>query len=259
MTIGVYKIINVINGKCYVGSSFEIEKRFWRHRNELEKGIHHCTYLQRAWSKYGEEAFKFEIVHECDTEAEARDLEQVYLDTEYDTLYNTSKLSSGGDLISYHPNRDEIVTKMTKSLRERYDSMSAEERIEKYGHKGQANGMYGRHHSEESRKRMSDAHKGNQFAKGSVRTEEQRARLSEIASQRTGDKNPFYGKQHSDETKRKIAESRKGILPSNTKEVIIDEVVYLSASKAAKALGCATATVLNRIKSDKYPTWNIKA
>lgn len=255
MTIGVYKITNVVNGKYYVGSSFEIEKRFWRHINELEKGVHHCIHLQRAWNKYGVDAFIFEIAKECDTEAEARDLEQTYLDTEYDTLYNTSKVSSGGDLISYHPNRGEIVAKMAESLNERYNSMSAEERAEKYGSKG----MYGKHHSEESRNKMSEAAKGNQFAKGSIRTEEQKARLAEIASQRTGESNGFFGKHHSEETKRKIAESRKGIMPPNTKEVDIEGVTYPSASKAAKALGVATATVLNRIKSDKFPTWNINA
>lgn len=251
MTIGVYKIVNKRNGKYYVGSSVEIEKRFWRHKKELINGKHHCDYLQRAWNKYGEENFSFEIVHECATEEEARELEQHYLDTEYSVLYNTSKLSSGGDLISYHPLRDEIVAKMTKSVKERYASMTDEERKEKYG----TYGMQGKRHTLASRKKMSESSKGNQNAKGAKRSLEQRAKLSKIASERVGERNPFYGRHHSEESKKLIAEKNKGKLPPNTKRVEIDGKTYASATKAAKELGIATATVTNRIRSDKFPTY----
>lgn len=33
--IGIYRIKNLINNKCYYGSSKEIEKRWSRHKNEL--------------------------------------------------------------------------------------------------------------------------------------------------------------------------------------------------------------------------------
>lgn len=37
--IGVYLIKNKVNGKCYVGASKDIEKRFQEHRQEYrEKG-----------------------------------------------------------------------------------------------------------------------------------------------------------------------------------------------------------------------------
>ena len=39
---------------------------------------------------------------------------------------------------------------------------------------------------------------------GTKRSEETKQKLSQIASQRTGEKNSFYGKQHSAETKAKI-------------------------------------------------------
>ena len=56
MTIsGVYCIQNKINGKVYIGStSRDFETRFKEHKRLLLENRHHCSYLQRAWNKYGE-------------------------------------------------------------------------------------------------------------------------------------------------------------------------------------------------------------
>ena len=50
------------------------------------------------------------------------------------------------------------------------------------------NGKYwlGKHHSEETRKKLSDAHKGKQV----------------------GENNPFYGKHHSEESKKKMSDAK---------------------------------------------------
>ncbi|MGG0177264.1 GIY-YIG nuclease family protein [Gottfriedia acidiceleris] len=113
---GVYKIINKITGKYYIGQSIEIEKRFWRHKYELSQNIHHCLYLQRSWNKYGEESFIFQIYKECEKE-EAVAIEQNFLDNEKVNLYNTSDQVSGGDLISSHPNRENIIKKYQQQIR----------------------------------------------------------------------------------------------------------------------------------------------
>lgn len=254
-TISVYIITNKLNGKYYVGSSVNTEKRLWRHRKELESGTHHCIFLQRAWDKYGSDNFSFDILKQCLSLEEARALEQEYLDKEYGTLYNTSRISSGGDLISYHPERAEIVLKMKKSLEERYANLSEDERKRLYGQPQEANGMYGRKHTEEAKRKMSEANKGNQNAKGAKWSVEQRAKLSQVASERTGDKNPFYGKAHSEETKQLLSKKKKGQLPPNTKKVVIDNKVYVSATAASKDLGVAVATITNRIRSEKFPTY----
>lgn len=251
-TVGVYRIRNKRNGKFYVGSSIEIEKRLERHRRELERGIHHCIYLQRAWNKYGADSFIFEVIHECSSEEEARLIEQQYLDNETENLYNISRKASGGDIISYHPNKQNIIQKMAQSIRKRYESMTPEERKKKHA----TYSMKGRRHTEEARRKMSEAQKGRKGPKGVKRTPEQRARLSQIASQRTGEKNPFYGKRHSEETKRKLSEKNKGKLPPNTKPVVIDGVVYVSITEAARQLSVVPATILNRIRSDKFPTYH---
>ena len=63
--IGIYRIKNIINNKCYYGSSKHIEQRFIEHYNSLQNNKHINIILQRSWNKYGKSNFKFEIVEEC--------------------------------------------------------------------------------------------------------------------------------------------------------------------------------------------------
>ena len=68
MTCGIYSITCVIDGKVYVGRSVRIESRWKSHKNALRRGDHSNAHLQRAWSLYGEESFKFEVLEECSKE-----------------------------------------------------------------------------------------------------------------------------------------------------------------------------------------------
>ena len=65
--IGIYKITNQINGKCYIGQSSDINKRWKNHKicsnNPNDKRYNYPLY--QAFRKYGIENFKFEILEEC--------------------------------------------------------------------------------------------------------------------------------------------------------------------------------------------------
>ena len=65
---GIYAIKNKVNGKLYIGSSEQIERRFTDHKYLLNKEIHHSISFQRSWNKYGSKNFKFEIIEECSIE-----------------------------------------------------------------------------------------------------------------------------------------------------------------------------------------------
>ena len=97
---GVYRIRNKINDKRYVGSAQDFDERWEGHKKELRKGIHANPYLQRAWNKYGEKNFAFEIEEEIKgSRNEAFDREQVYLDKGFELgiLYNVARKAGGGN------------------------------------------------------------------------------------------------------------------------------------------------------------------
>lgn len=58
---GIYKITNPVNGKCYVGQSWDIEKRWYIYRHGQPKGQ---VKLHHAFQKYGVGSFNFEVLGE---------------------------------------------------------------------------------------------------------------------------------------------------------------------------------------------------
>ena len=77
---GIYMIINLINGKKYIGSSINIRHRLWGHRATLRHNKHYNNLLQRAWNKYGEENFDFSILEKC-PEEKRFERKQYYVDS----------------------------------------------------------------------------------------------------------------------------------------------------------------------------------
>ena len=63
---GLYRIINKINEKFYIGSTNDFDVRWKRHSLKLEKNCHDNPHLQRAWNKYGKDNFIFKIYALCD-------------------------------------------------------------------------------------------------------------------------------------------------------------------------------------------------
>lgn len=79
MARGIYKIINVINNKFYVGSAVDFTARKRRHWWALRSQRHANKHLQAAWDKYGEGAFRFVIVEELPEDADVLATENVWL------------------------------------------------------------------------------------------------------------------------------------------------------------------------------------
>lgn len=62
---GIYSIVDVTDGKRYVGSATDIRARWSLHRSLLNRGKHHSPKLQNAWIKHGPESFRFEVLLLC--------------------------------------------------------------------------------------------------------------------------------------------------------------------------------------------------
>lgn len=77
---GVYKLVNLINGKFYIGSTKNMRKRLWKHRALLRHNKHNNPHLQNSWNKYGENNFDYCILETCN-EQNQYEREQFYIDT----------------------------------------------------------------------------------------------------------------------------------------------------------------------------------
>lgn len=79
---GIYRILNTVTGHAYIGSSDNITERLARHRRDLRAGTHVNPRLQRAWAKYGLDAFDFETVCSVAEDDDLLEVEQQYIDVE---------------------------------------------------------------------------------------------------------------------------------------------------------------------------------
>lgn len=91
---GIYRIVNKLNGKSYIGQSKDIFRRYNDHY--YNNGI---LYIDRIMQELGKDNFELEILHFCDpTDQQELDrLEEIYI-----SIYNTSdpdygyNISNGG-------------------------------------------------------------------------------------------------------------------------------------------------------------------
>ena len=100
--IGIYKISNMVNGKCYIGQSVNIYKRWNNHKCACYNSNAHeyNYYIYRAMRKYGIENFTFEIIEEC-TQELLNEREKFWI-AYYDSFKNGYNETEGGDYAKHY-------------------------------------------------------------------------------------------------------------------------------------------------------------
>lgn len=91
---GIYKITNKINGKCYIGQSIDIYKRWYTHKSPKTWAADKGKVLYRAFVKYGIENFTFEIIEECSRKQ--LDIREKYWVRYFDSYSNGYNMTKGG-------------------------------------------------------------------------------------------------------------------------------------------------------------------
>lgn len=215
----VYQTVNPFNGHYYIGKAT---------LSRIEKGYKGSGQrLKEAFRRYGKENFKTTILWDFDTEEEAfikeRELvtPQLVLDPR---CYNLQEGGSGGTKGSkFLVNGEKVVRVLPCQVQEYLDAgyvpwkrPHSEETRKKMSesHKGMPGTMKGRHHSEEARKKISEAGKGRKH------TEEWKQlmhdkfagkkRDPEIAKKTVATRRERGNLKHTEEAKQKMSESHKG-------------------------------------------------
>jgi group I intron endonuclease len=92
--IGIYKITNLATKTAYIGQSTNVQKRIQEHFRLLGLGKHINPHFQRAYNKYGRDAFTWSLEIECATAKDLDDLENAFLQDrahfDEERLYNVA-------------------------------------------------------------------------------------------------------------------------------------------------------------------------
>lgn len=232
MSFSIYCIINITNGKVYVGKALNVEKRFKQHITELTNNKHSNKHLQGSWNKYGINNFRFEILENTYIEEDLNNKEKYWIlhFKSYDNKfgYNKTYGGDGGRMIN------EIIEKTKEKLKGRRPSKETKKKLSekmkdilknkvhwtkgskawnrgltkennesmkltseklKIYNKENKHSCLGRKLTEEEKQKISKSHKGKHKSK------EHKENLSKAN----------LGKKLSEETKNKMSISKKGI------------------------------------------------
>lgn len=236
---GVYKIVNKINGKIYVGSAINLKIRKRQHFNNLKGSKHYNKHLQSSYNKYGLDNFTFEIIEYVEDINKLIEIEQFWIDklNVCNDNYGYNISPTAGSCLGVKASEE---TKKKMSIKNKgsgnpfYGKCHTNETKEKIAESrkeycGDKHPLYGKHHTIESREKMSKSKKeldlkGEKcYMYGKSPSEETRKRQSasrmgkhpseetrrRISESKKGDKSPNYGKHLSEETKQKLSESLK--------------------------------------------------
>lgn len=226
---GIYEIVNLLNGKRYVGSAKSLPSRFGNHRIRLVSGKHHNRYLQKSWVKYGAQAFAFRVILICKPD-DLIFFEQRAIDT-LRPEYNLSPTAGSTLGVVFS---EEAKGKMAASAMGRKRDPESVER-------GAAKLRGIKQSAEHVNLRL-----GNQFAKGYRHTDEWKRANSERHMGRPRPKSPEYrakisatlkGVTHSPERKAKQAARQLGLKrkPYNIKPRTPEQQARIVAGNLAAA------------------------
>ncbi len=243
----VYKAINKINGKIYIGKTFgSLDRRLYMHCRS-KNGI-----FSKALRKYGVQSFELAIIDTAGSNAVLSEKEIYWIAYYQCKVPGGYNLTDGGEGMRGHRPSESTRKKMSESSK----GKNMGERNGMFGkpsHRrgislseitkqkirikmsGENNPNFGRRKSEETKEKLRNALKGRVFSQETIeklklshqgikRSQDTLDRFSKSMKlvwenpdyklrrkeKLTGEGNPFYGRKHSIETKKKIGDAFKG-------------------------------------------------
>lgn len=144
MTVSVYKITNHLTNKSYIGwTSQPIEVRWQQHKKLADKNKDNRPFYN-AIRKYGHDCWKVDLLEQVSTKglAKAKEIEYIDYYRTYEIGYNATRGGDGNNGIQMSDESNRARSIALKDKPKNYDRMA------------------GKKHTEESKKKISEAHVG---------------------------------------------------------------------------------------------------
>lgn len=235
---GIYKIVHGASSRCYVGSTVDISRRWRKHRCLLAKGTHHSVRLQRAWNKYGADAFDF-ICVEIVAPGDLVRREQFWMDMldTYTNGFNCRPVA-----------QSQLGFKMSDESRAKISCAQKGKKLSEKHRLALARGNIGhsRPLSKEARAKISQKNKGRKHTDAAranmSRGQQNRAPFSE--EQRRNIAASLKGRKFSEQTLKNMSAAKKG-----RKHSVETKRKMSAAHQIRLALRSARENILSREKS----------
>lgn len=225
----VYKIVNNVNGKLYIGYSKDIKQRWRNHvRCSIKQCKEHEYPLYKSMRKHGQDNFSLHIIKRFDEKKDACALE-ISLIKELNTQdreigYNIHSGGMGG-YTNYENHRKRFS--------------------------GEGNPMYGKSHSKETKMKSGAAISEwrNTTIAGKEHSTMHRNRM-------IAERNWNYGKPMPEERKQKMIETKKA---NPTKHKNITKYILINTRTNEEYVALGQAEYHNLLKSKNLSSWTAEA
>ena len=188
--IGIYRIENLVNHKCYIGKSKDIKERWTMHRWELNNNSHCNKHLQSAWNLYGSENFEFSVLEECDLDSLSE--KEISYIAKYNSFSSGYNLTTGGEGGTGHSLSEEMK-QWIGSFHKNQIISEERKRDASIRFSGMGNPFYGKTHTPETRKKISKHHILTGSSKGANNGRAKRVICDGVIYGCAGDCGDFYG------------------------------------------------------------------
>ncbi len=135
----IYGILNLLNGKIYIGSAVNIYHRLRTHRSKLKHNQHANKHLQSAWNEYGELAFEFVVLDYVLWKSNLVEREQAWMELtnccEPQLGYNLRKIAKSNLGLKKPPVSEETRKRLSFANKGRKISDAQKQAISEF-HKG---------------------------------------------------------------------------------------------------------------------------
>jgi group I intron endonuclease len=153
-TCGIYQI--TVNDNSYIGSSQNINRRFWEHLWKLKNKTHTNKHMENVYNKYGEGLFQLSVLEECDISNLIK-LEQKWIDL---LKPNLNKAPVAGTTRGLKLTKEQCVNRKNINTGRKHSAESIKKRTDK---------IKGRKYTSEHKAKISASRVGKKASDESIK------------------------------------------------------------------------------------------